>query len=54
VGGMEADHWNYLARILRGHGVAVDAQELRRLRHDVVFGERLLTRIGHDPGAAAR
>ncbi|MQA86867.1 MAG: hypothetical protein GEV03_20110 [Streptosporangiales bacterium] len=51
---MEADHWNYLARILRGYGVTVDAQELRQLRHDVVFSERLLTRIGQDPGAAAR
>jgi hypothetical protein len=43
---MAADHWSHLARILRGHGVAVDAQELRQVRHDVVFSERLLARIG--------
>ena len=41
-----AGHWAYLARILQGHGVGVGAEELRRLRHDVVLGGRLLARIG--------
>jgi hypothetical protein len=43
---MEADHWSYLAHILRQQGVIVDAAELQRLPHDVVLGPRLLRRIG--------
>jgi hypothetical protein len=43
---MEADHWTYLASVLRRHGVRVDALELRQLRHDVVLSRRLLARIG--------
>jgi hypothetical protein len=43
----EADHWAYLARILRRHGVRADAEDLARLPHDVVLGDRLRARIGH-------
>lgn len=43
---MEADHWSYLANVLRQQGVIVDVAELRRLPHDVVLGRRLLGRIG--------
>ncbi len=42
---MEADHWANLAGILRHQGVLVDAQELRRLPHDVEVSERVRTRI---------
>jgi hypothetical protein len=42
----EADHWAYLADMLRQQGVVVDALELKRLPHDVVLSERLLARIG--------
>jgi hypothetical protein len=38
---MENDHWSALAGILAKQGVAVDAQELRRLPHDVVLSGRL-------------
>ncbi|MDX3227417.1 hypothetical protein [Streptomyces sp. ME19-01-6] len=38
---MAADHWGALASILGQQGVAVDAQELERLPHDVVLSERL-------------
>jgi hypothetical protein len=41
-----ADHWAYLARVLLRHGVDVGAEELRRLRHDVALGGRLLDRLG--------
>ena len=47
---MEADHWASLARVLRHQGVDVDALVLGRLPHDVVLGEQLLARIGHQPG----
>lgn len=47
---MEADHWAFLAAVLRRHGVDVDALELGRLPHDVVLSEQLLARIGHQPG----
>jgi hypothetical protein len=50
---MEADHWAYLAGILRQQGVTVDAAELKRLPHDVVLGERLLARLGRGGGDAA-
>ncbi|MBA2640998.1 MAG: hypothetical protein H0U77_13625 [Nocardioidaceae bacterium] len=42
---MQADHWAYLAGILREQGVLVDAEELSRLPHDVELSERLRTRI---------
>ena len=42
----EADHWSYLADVLRQQGVVVDTVELKRLPHDVVVSERLLARIG--------
>lgn len=45
---MEADHWAYLARRLRGHGLSADPGELRRLPHDVVLGEELRARIARD------
>jgi hypothetical protein len=38
-------HWTSLAHTLRGQGVVVDAEELRRLPHDVELGERLRTRL---------
>jgi hypothetical protein len=43
---MEADHWACMCRVLRRHAVVVDAVDLKRLPHDVVLGERPLTRIG--------
>lgn len=43
---VEAAHWAYLADVLRKEGVVVDAQELKRLPHEVVLSERLLARIG--------
>lgn len=47
---MEADHWASLSEILLLQGVVVDAQELKRLPHEVVLSERLLARIaGDDP-----
>jgi hypothetical protein len=46
---VEADHWAYLADVLRQQGVAVDAVELQRLPHDVVLGRRLLAHIGRSP-----
>lgn len=46
----EADHWAYLADVLRQQGVVVDALELKRLPHDVVLSERLRARIGRGPG----
>jgi hypothetical protein len=49
---MEADHWAFLSETLRLQGVAVDAQELKRLPHDVVLSERLLARVGRDAGDA--
>jgi hypothetical protein len=49
----EAAHWAHLTEILRQEGVSVDPAELRRLPHDVVLGERLLARVGRDPGDAA-
>jgi hypothetical protein len=45
---MEAEHWAYLAGVLREQGVVVDAVRLRRLPHDVVLGEPLLARLGAD------
>lgn len=47
---MEADHWAFMAAVLRHQGVDADALELGRLPHDVVLGEQLLARIGHQPG----
>jgi hypothetical protein len=49
---MEADHWASLSGVLRRQGVVVDAQELKRLPHDVVLSERLLARVGRDAGDA--
>lgn len=49
---MEADHWAYLTGVLRQQGVVADALELRRLPHDVVLSERLIARVGRDPGDA--
>jgi hypothetical protein len=39
---MERDHRSHLAEILRQQSVAVDADELKALPHDVVLSERLL------------
>jgi hypothetical protein len=43
---MERDHWRRLAEMLAADGVDVDADELRRLPHDVAFGDRLRARLG--------
>lgn len=43
---MEARHWTYLAWELGHHGVVAEADELRRLPHEVVLGERLRARLG--------
>ncbi len=51
---MEADRWASLAAVLRHHGVDVDAAELGRVPHDVVLGEQLLARIGHQPSAGVQ
>lgn len=50
---MERDHWAYLAGVLRQQGIVVAAVELKRLRHEVVLGRRLLARIGGDRDDAA-
>jgi hypothetical protein len=42
---MDATHWAYLSEILRRHGVVVDAEELKRLPHDVLISERLRVRL---------
>jgi hypothetical protein len=39
-------HWAYLQRIAQKQGVAVDADVLRHLPHDVVLSRQLLARIG--------
>lgn len=51
---MEADHWARLTDVLRRQGIVVDALELKRLPHDVVLSERLLARVGQDPGHPAQ
>jgi len=51
---MAADHWAQLTEVLRQQGLVGDALELKRLPHDVVLSERLLARVGHDPGAAVQ
>jgi hypothetical protein len=43
---MEADHWNFLTRILREQGVEVEPAELKALPHDVELSDRVLARIG--------
>jgi hypothetical protein len=45
---MERDHRSHLVEILRQQGVAVDADELKALPHDVVLSERLLALVGGD------
>ena len=45
---MEAEHWAYLAGVLRERGVVVDAVRPRGLPHDVVLSEPLLARLGAD------
>jgi hypothetical protein len=48
----EADHWTYLAGVLRQQGVVVDVLELKRLPHDVVLSEPLQARIGRGRGGS--
>ena len=48
---MERDHWIYLAGILRQQGVAVNADALKGLPHDVVLSDRVLLLL--DRGADA-
>lgn len=40
-----AAHWASLAQTVQRHGVRTDGEELRRLPHEVVLGERLLARL---------
>ncbi|WP_051299486.1 hypothetical protein [Arthrobacter castelli] len=49
---MEAAHWGHLVEVLRQQGVVADPLQLKRAPHDVVLSERLLARIGRDPGDA--
>lgn len=42
---MGASHWAFPAAILRRQGADVEGPALRELPHDVVLGERLLTRL---------
>jgi hypothetical protein len=42
---MEAGHWETLADVLRAQGVPVDADELRRLPHDVELTDALRARL---------
>lgn len=42
---MEDGHWEYLAGVLRAHGISTEPAELRRLPHEVVLGERLLAAL---------
>jgi hypothetical protein len=42
---MTASHWAHLAGILEAEGIAADPDELRRLPHEVVIGERLLAKL---------
>jgi hypothetical protein len=41
---VEASHWEHLAGILRRHGVAAEADELKALPHDVELSDRVLER----------
>lgn len=41
----EAAYWAYLAEPLRRQGIHVEPDDLRRLPHDVVLGERLRARL---------
>jgi hypothetical protein len=52
-GDMETDHWNTLAEKLRAHGIVVEAEELKRLPHEVVVSEALLVRLGRGFGDTA-
>lgn len=49
---MDDGHRHTLAETLRGHGIAADADDLRRLPHDVVLSERLRARIIGPPNGA--
>lgn len=42
---MARHHWAHLAGVLRAQGIESDADELRRLPHEVVLGERLLAAL---------
>jgi hypothetical protein len=50
---IEIDHWNALAEDLCEHGVIVDADQLKRLPHDVVLSERLRARLDRGSHDAA-
>ena len=38
-------HWAHLAGVLRAQGIEIEAEELQRLPHEVVLGERLLAAL---------
>lgn len=50
---METLHWNSLQQTAQRQGVMVDADELRRLPHDVVISQQLLALIGGDEGTSS-
>ena len=43
---MEADHWDYLVRIVQREGFEIEAAKLRALPHDVELSDRVLARLG--------
>jgi hypothetical protein len=51
---MEADHWAALEQTARQQGVSIEAAELKRLTHDVVFTPRLLAYLREGQEASSR
>ncbi|MGH3502946.1 MAG: hypothetical protein ACRDQA_18940 [Nocardioidaceae bacterium] len=51
---VETDHLAQLAQVLRQQGIVADVSELKRLPYDVVLSERILARVGHDPGGTIK
>ena len=43
---MESAHWQALAAVARANGVPVEAEDLQRLRHDVIISERVRRLVG--------
>lgn len=51
---MEAEHWAQLTEVLRQQGIVANALDLQRRPHDVVLSDRLLARVGRNPGEAVQ
>ncbi len=47
---MEANHWGFLAAVLRCQGADIEVSALGALPHDVVLGDELLERLRHGVG----